>query len=311
MKISTYTGILDDFAALGLSEVQRLKLIRECGYTCVDYTCEDRDAGDGWKARAEAAKAAMGQAGVTAMQGHAPGLDPLLTDRDELLKWADNLLSFCETAGVPQVVIHPGAREGNTREEFFDANTRFYKLLIPAAEKHRVGVLIENIGNYADPYFLWNGADLRELIDRVDHPLFTACWDAGHANHFFPEHCDQYDSIIALGDKLTALHIHDNCGYFDDPRDHIRIDMHTLPYSASYTGVNFDAVLQGLKDVGYAGTFSFEVTIAGKTRRNPFIYKGEEVRRLELPSLEYWKYLHTAAYVLGKYMLETYGMFEE
>ena len=144
----------------------------------------------------------------------------------------------------------------------------------------------------------------------MDHPLFTACWDVGHANHFFPEHCNQYDSIIALGDKLTALHIHDNCGYFDDLRDHIRIDMHTLPYSSNSTSVNYDAVLQGLKDVGYAGTFNFEVTTACRSRRQPFIYEGKEVTRLALPPIEYWKQLHTALYTLGKYMLECYDMYD-
>lgn len=311
MKLSMYTGTLNDHAYLGLTQTERLKLIRGCGFTCVDYSCDPYMVGDGWKVHAETAKTAMAEAGVVAMQGHAPCVNPLLPGNIDLLHWADNILSFCRAAGIPQVVIHPGAVDGNTREQFFDANVAFYKSLIPAAERNRVGVLIENIGNYADPYYLWNGADLRELIDRVDHPLFTACWDVGHANHFFPEHCNQYDSIMALGDKLTALHVHDNAGDISDTREHYRIDMHTMPFASFPTSVNYDAVLQGLKDAGYAGTFNFEVAVAGRTNRKPFIYKGEEVKKLALPSIEYWKQLHTANYIIGKYMLETYGMFEE
>ena len=306
MKLSIYSGVLDDYSALGLGEAERLKIIRDCGFTCVDYTCSDSQAGGDWKALGQAARAAMEEAGVAAVMGHAPDVDPRHPEN-----WADNLLGFCREAGIPKLVIHPCAQDGNTREEFFDGNTRFYRSLIPAAERHGVGVLIENIGNYADPYFLWNGADLRELIDRVDHPLFTACWDVGHANHFFPEHCNQYDSIMALGDKLSALHVHDNCGYFEDPREHHRIDMHTMPYASPYTCVNYDAVLQGLKDVNYSGTFNFEVSTACRSRSLPFVHRGEERTALALPPIEYWKLLHTALYVLGRHMLESYDMFDE
>ena len=305
MKLSIYSGILDDYSAMGLSETERLKIIRSCGFDCIDYTCDESSVSDDWLRRAQCARAAMDEAGMTPVTSHSPGMGGLAP-----AQWADRLLAFCWETGIPNTVVHPCASAGNTREEFFDVNTRFFRSLIPAAEKHRVGVLIENIGNYADPYYLWNGADLRELVDRVDHPLVTACWDVGHANHFFPEHCSQYDSILALGNKLTMLHVHDNCGYFVDPREHYRIDMHTLPYSARYTCVNYDALLQGLKDVGYAGAFNFEVTTACRSSRPPFIYKGREVKTLELPPIEYWKQLHTALYTLGKYMLESYDMFD-
>ena len=152
MKLSMYTGTLNDHAYLGLTQTERLKLIRGCGFTCVDYSCDPYMVGDGWKVHAETAKTAMAEAGVVAMQGHAPCVNPLLPGNIDLLHWADNILSFCRAAGIPQVVIHPGAVDGNTREQFFDANVAFYKSLIPAAERNRVGVLIENIGNYADPY---------------------------------------------------------------------------------------------------------------------------------------------------------------
>ena len=302
MKLSMYSGALDDYSALNLSEADRLKIIRDCGFTCIDYTCTEAAVSSDWKTHAQAARAAMEESGVVAMQAHDPGLYPQ--------NWVDNLLSFCKEAGIPHVVIHPKVQNGNSRGKFFDLNTHFYKSLIPAAERTGVGVLIENIGNYADPHYLWNGADLRELIDRVDHPLFTACWDVGHANHFFPNHCNQYDSILALGDKLTALHVHDNVGDIADTRAHYRIDMHTLPYSSYVTCVNYDAVMQGLKDIGYTGTFNFEVTTACRTKRLPFIYKGQEVKTLETPPLEYWKLLHTALYTLGRHMLESYDLFE-
>lgn len=311
MKLSMITDILSDHAALGLSVADKMKLIRSCGFTCVDYSIEPDMLGDDWKEQAQTAKAAMAEAGVVPMQGHAPCVNPLLPGEIDLLPWAERVLAFSKEAGIPQVVIHPGAVDGNTREEFFEANVAFYKSVLPIAERYGVVVLTENIGNYADPYYLWNGADLRELIDRVDHPMLKACWDVGHANHFFPEHCNQYDSLVALGDKLAALHVHDNIGDMADPRQHHRIDMHTLPYASHVTSVNYDAVMQGLKDAGYTGTFNFESAVGGRTNRQPFFYKGEEVKKLALPSLEYWKLLYTAAYTIGKYMLETYELTAE
>ena len=171
-------------------------------------------------------------------------------------------------------------------------------------------VAIENIGNYDDPYFLWNGADLREMVDRLNHPLIGACWDIGHANHFYQKDCEQYTSIVALGEKLVAIHAHDNCGYIADPYRHSRMDLHSLPYFSAAASVNWDAVLQGLADIGYRGTFNFEVIAGNRSGCDPFVYQGEVVSRLASPSLETWQAVNTALYAIGREMLERYGAFE-
>lgn len=287
-----------------------LELVRECGFTCIDYDVKKEYLEGDFEAHAMALRKNMEELGMYAGQAHAPILDPFDPQSNHLEYFRKSLV-FCQIAGIPHIVIHAGAVKGNTREEFFENNTAFYRSLIPFAEKTGVGILIENIGHYEDPYFLWNGKDLRELIDCVDHPLFNACWDVGHANLFWKKDCDQYSSVTALGEKLLALHVHDNCGYFEKTYRHHRIDMHAMPFSSFYASVNYDALIQGLIDIGYKGTFNFETNVPVKPVRPSFEYNGEIVRKLEKLPISLWKQTNVLLYEIGKYMLESYGIFEE
>ena len=312
MKLSMATGTLNGYIQTGTDRKTALAALRACGFTCVDFEIFEDMLGADLADHAKQNADMLAELGLTAPQGHAHMYNPL--DPPAHIDCVDlysRALRFCQLAGIPQVVIHPGALPGNTREEFFSRNIAFYKSLIPAAEETGVGILIENIGNYADPYYLWTGADLREMIDRVEHPQFSACWDVGHANHFWPEDGNQYDSILALGDKLTALHVHENSGYFEEPRDHHRIDMHTVPFSTGGSPLSFDAVLQGLKDIGYRGTFNFETNFPARKYGAEFVYRGEKVSKLTLLHLPLWQKFNAAVYDMGRYMLEIYGLFEE
>lgn len=312
MKLSMATSSLSCYVEAGIDEKTTLEAMRDSGFACIDYEIHDEMLEGDYEKRAEELRAMLDELGLSATQGHAPMYNPLNPpEHIDCLDLYTRTLRFCKIAGIPQVVIHPGAVKGDSREEFFCKNIAFYKSLIPAAEETGVCVLIENIGNYADPYYLWNGADLREMLDRVDHPLFNACWDVGHAHHFWPEDGNQYDSILALGEKLKALHIHENCGYFDEPRMHYRIDMHTMPFASVHSPMSFDEILQALKDVGYKGTFSFECLFPAKKFHANFVYQGERVTKLQMLPLSLWQKFNTVIWDMGRYMLETYDMFEE
>ena len=311
MKLSISTDSLSAYRALGLSDLEVLEAVSKTDFKIIDYCMTNKNHAEPIIEGA-AFKESLDRTGLYAYQAHAIlGYNPLLMNEKREWAFMKNALVFCEKAGIKQIVIHPGATEGNSREEFMENNAAFYRSLIPYCEETGVGVMIENIGNYADPYLLRNGEDLKELLLRVDHPMITACWDTGHANHFFPDDCDQYSSICALGNKLTAIHFHDNAGYFSDERKHYRIDMHMPPYMSWCGSLNYDAVLQALCDIGYQGTFNFEVT-AFHFRRDvePFHLNGNVVDKLRLPPLRLWIAMYNMIYEIGKYMLETYGVYE-
>ena len=310
MKLSMSTSALDAFITRGLSNRAVIETIRKCGFTEVDYDMTWPDFKDPVNA-GRALREALIDNGVRAGQAHAVGFDFANPSNRNKVSTLRNCFVFCREAGIPAIVVHPSARVGNTREEFFDMNLTFFRSLIPFVEETGVGLLLENIGNPADPYFLLDGKDLREMVDGVGHPLCTACWDIGHANHFRADSHPQYDSIMALGDKLTTIHFHDNAGNFEDPYQHIRVDMHMIPYMSWVGTVNYDAVMQALIDVGYKGTFNLEVS-GGDQRRFviPFEKDGVRQEKLMLPSLELWIKIYSTVYEIGKYMLETYGVFE-
>lgn len=312
MKLSIQTCALNEYRKAGLSRGEMLQAIRDCGFSCVDYDLPEAQVGDDYERQAEETRRLLKETGLTATMAHAPIINPLEPGEKDPVALYTRSLRFCQIAGIPRMVVHPGAVAGNSREAFFSANAAFYRSLIPAMEETGVQVMTENIGNYADPYYLWNGAAVRELVEKVDHPLMKVCWDVGHANHFSPEDCDQYDSIVALGDCLAGLHVHENLGYFSDTTQHHRIDMHTMPYASVWSCLNYDAVLQGLKDVNYSGTFNFEVIMPTRAwLRRPFVYKGEMVERLALPPLKVWVAFNKALYEMGRFMLEEYGLYEE
>lgn len=54
------------------------------------------------------------------------------------------------------------------------------------------------------------------------------------------------DSVRAMGSRLKALHIHDNDAIYDS---------HYLPYMGNIDRKEF---ISALKDIGYAGVFTYE-----------------------------------------------------
>ncbi len=121
------------------------------------------------------------------------------------------------------------------KKDFFELNRDYINLLIPHLEKHNVNLCVENTckANLKRFYYFFSGADLREFLDYINHPNVTACWDTDHANI----EGSQYDDILVLSDKLTALHINDNNGLKDE---------HLLPYMGT---MNIDEITTALLEI--------------------------------------------------------------
>jgi sugar phosphate isomerase/epimerase len=86
-------------------------------------------------------------------------------------------------------------------------------------------------------------------------------------------------------------------------------DLHQFPY---WGNVNFDGVISALLEIGYAGTFNFEVD--NPVRRSgaiPYIKDGEEQKKLEMMSPALRQQMEVFLYAIGKQMLEVYGCYEE
>ena len=139
-----------------------------------------------------------------------------------------------------------------------------------------------------DKYFPRTAAEMNEFISYMDHPLLGCCWDTGHA--VMEGKFDQYDDIMELGSNLKAVHIHDNNGFSDQ---------HLLPYCGK---LQLDRIVEALRDVKFKGSFTFEAdaflnnfNCGDKMARLPLAVRCDALKLL---------------YKIGKFALESYGMFE-
>jgi sugar phosphate isomerase/epimerase len=260
---------------------------------------------DNWRDEAEKLKAVADELGMTFVQAHSQGGNPLSDDPahvEFLYRATVRSIEICGELGIPNTVVHSGVAQGVSKEEWFEKNKAFYERLFPAAERCGVNVLCENStkANMKDRYFINTGKDMREFIDYVGHPRFHGCWDTGHAN------CEgeQYDEIMAIGNELYAIHYNDNRGERDD---------HVAPFLGT---LNHDEVLSALVDVGFRGYFTLEcdnslIRYNGwPTKRRRAEYQGKHPRLRE-PQLFMKRHIEAMMYETATWMLREYGLLEE
>ena len=248
-----------------------------------------------------------GEHGMKFVQAHSAGVTLFSPDRDENAQLArfERELKACRLLEIPCIVVHalfagkesPDYPDG--KEEFFQTNLRFYERLYPLMEKYGVKVLVENsaLKNTGGKYYFLKGEELREFLDLAKHPLLEAVWDTGHANM---DNIDQYESLMALGDKLCAVHVHDNMGVKDT---------HQAPLFGT---TDFDAIVRGLRDASFGGYFTLEADnfpmIPGGW---PYKRRESEQARLRGVNLQTKLECERMLYGVAKQILDSYGLYEQ
>lgn len=299
MKLATTTG---DFNGYTGSQIKSLQLIREAGFCYADYNFgHDYNTrtgvyADDYRAYFDEIKHACEQIGIKLVQAHSPMGTPLTDPDGRFLADTIRCVEACGAWGIPNLVVHSGYTRGLTREQTFAENKKFFDAILTEAEKYGVNILCENFNKmvFSDVYWIDNATDLRAMIDCVNHPLFHAVWDAGHANL---QPMPQDEELMLLGNHVRALHIQDNMG--DE-------DSHLQPFMGT---MSLDALMNGLKKIGYDGYFTFEVggIFTPASRRRP--YPADT--RLANPPLALKFAAERYLYELGKCVLASYDCFEE
>ena len=310
MKIATTTGDFKDYVKRD-DIAGAVWLLAKCGFKHIDIALDSvfyegsPMRSDNWQEWAEGIRVAGKEAGVDFVQAHASdGFFDEGAERDYRISMLKREMQICKLLGIPGMVVHAICRPNGTREEFMDANTRFYGQLLPDAEATGVRIYTENTCRQNCPsYFLFEGADFNELRDRLgNHPLFGCCWDVGHGNC---HGVDQYKSIMEMGDGLMAVHIHDNVHGFD---------AHLQPFCGN---TNYDAIINGLVDGGFKGYFTLESFSLPVPKsfcncgRKSFLQKGPDFDRLSMLPLEFKMRSETLMLDIVRYMLKTYNCLED
>ena len=321
MKISTSTCDFRDFC--GNDQITAIRYLYDAGFRYIDLSMamvEEEDAlicREDWQETAGKIKEFAHSMGMEFVQAHSPifvkfadgkrrYFNPFDSeeDRELFLKYNTQAIRVCKELGIPNIVVHSAATRSPGKESFLMENGALYRELLSAVEDCGVNVLTENVSKAdllasersRDKYQPTTGAEMRELIEYVDHPLFHACWDTAHRSM---DGGNQYEDLMAIGEHLYALHLADNMGA-GHGHDHV------IPFCGV---VNFDDIMSGLRDCGYKGCFNFEATYTIKPAGWRRTFEGD--LRLRQHPLELEMAMEQYKYQVGKYILESYGCFED
>ena len=268
MKISTSTvGVIRTY---GLET--GMKMLADAGFQAIDYSITqnmlqwDSDFLKDVSAPAFAEhfkKAAniVRDSGLEMYQCHAPYASPHISDHNFYAHLQKQIIRSIYAAGYmecPHIVAHPVVHvdfcNGQNRELARKTTLEHFSAMVPALRETGVTMCIENLFYYPDkdqPRVLNACSEAEELLYVIDTlnemhgPHFAACVDTGHAMLVKQ---DPREMLKTLGHRTKVLHIQDNRGMVDD---------HLIPTRGI---INWKAVAETLGEVGYKGTFNFEVT---------------------------------------------------
>ncbi len=301
MRIATTIGEMYDYVP---TPADAIKCYKESGFKYLDYSFYYSHKGGSpylladeryWKKEIEDAIQAADECGFTFVQAHAPGYNPLSKlDYESCMRAMLRSVEACHMLNIPVIVMHtshgPQHLYPMDKAKYFEYNRGFVGPILEVAEKYGITVCIENTssGNMGDHYFPRTPAEMNELLSFMNHPLLGCCWDTGHA--VMEGKSDQYADLQELGKNLKAVHIHDN---------NSRSDQHLLPYCGK---LQLDRVVEGLIDINYQGTFTFEA--------DGFLNKFNCAGGMKLLPLEVRKMGLKMLFEIGKFALEQYNVFE-
>ena len=206
-------------------------------------------------------KEAAEENGIVFSQMHAPF--PLFIDgKDEFndfaIEVASKIIAVCDFVDCRALVIHPYASQSGDKQHEFEVNFAFYRKLIPVAKQYNVKICLENIPRWLPNSHIIAGCCcdpdeacyyIDSLNEEAGEDIFGFCYDVGHGNITAR---DIKADLKILGKRLTILHIHDN---------NTTSDQHLVPYTCFVNGkiaLDWEGFLDGLREIGYEGTLSFE-----------------------------------------------------
>lgn len=193
--------------------------------------------------------------GIVCNQSHAP----FPSSCAEIRSCYKRAIECTAEAGGNICVIHPD--DSKSAEE----NGEMYLELLPFAKEHKVRIATENMWEWDSEKNQSTFAacatpeSFNAHLDAVNDEYLTACLDIGHAE-MKGSNTSAAEMIKALGNRLSALHIHDNDKWHDS---------HQIPFSMN---IDFNEVIAALKQINYQGYFTLEADryLDAYTKENVF-----------------------------------------
>lgn len=262
MLLSTSTNLIayrPDWVSF-VPILDAMKRLKAVGFDAVDINLSDvgrgyfRLADDDWREWVAQIAALSEALSLPITQSHAPFYNALEPESAKAAQWEPLIRRAIEASGalgVQWMVMHPGAYPDDTADfkESKRRNYEYYMPLLELADRHGLGIAIENMAGAARPHrpgasYCATAADLCELADAFHAPNAGVCWDFGHAHM---AGVNQREALRVLGKRLKATHVADNSGLLDD---------HIAPFMGT---VDWRSILPVLGEIGYAGDLTYEI----------------------------------------------------
>ena len=167
----------------------------------------------------------------------------------------NNTLKNCGLRRIPTVIFHPATNPIGGLIN--DLGKKRFALLTETAEKYNVNIAVENIRN---------AEHLNYMLSNFNSKKVGFCYDIGHQNCF----SSYVDVLEAFGDRLMALHLHDNHG---------KVDEHLLPFDGNVDWDNFSAAMQKLDYKGCVELESMSFSYRNGEYPTPESYLAESYKR--------------------------------
>ena len=219
---------------------ERFALIKSSGFAAVGLWCDDWFGWTGHRAFAELARAE----GLQVIDGHAP----FSRDYDFVNAiWQDTqngettfetymrTINECGEDGIKNLIVHI---EDECSQPPNETGLLRLRRMTELAEQRGVTLALENITDYSY---------LSYVFERIDSPRVGFCYDAGHRNANEPD----IDHLSLFGNRLVALHLHDNDGTGDQ---------HLLPGAGN---IDWTERMAAIARTGYTGPITLESTTGG------------------------------------------------
>lgn len=227
------------------------------GYDCIDYQGFVNIETDFFKlpeeeflAAVAEQKALISSHGLEVSQAHAPWRTPKDGDPEERKRWViamKKAIRGTNALGCTRFVVHPlfpYMDSAENPEEVWAMNEEFLAELADYAKGYGVNVCFENM-----PFPLFPITTVEhciEMVDKLGRDNLKICLDTGHAAIFTG--ADVASAVKKIGQRLEAVHIHDNMGKNDE---------HLIPGDGI---VDWDEFAKALKEIGFDKVISLETS---------------------------------------------------
>ncbi|MBQ2817997.1 MAG: sugar phosphate isomerase/epimerase [Clostridia bacterium] len=197
--------------------------------------------------------------GVENYQAHAPFPSYIAGGDEEynkkLVEMLKSTIRAADYIGCRNLIVHPfftAYSEHMTPEREWELNIDHYSALIPTAKEYGVTICLENMFSGGPGGKIYSACcsdiDLAcKYIDTLNDIAgvrqFGFCLDTGH---LLIVGKDIKDTMVKLGNRITAFHVHDNDGMHDH---------HIAPYMGI---LDWERFIEGLKAIKFDKTLSFE-----------------------------------------------------